>query len=87
MRSAQVPRPDPPRPRPDPPRPRPGPPRPDRDGPLLTQRAAVVFPPAAPAGIGSAVLAALAGNAWPVAVGVGGGTTAAAVLSFKEIIG
>jgi hypothetical protein len=46
-----------------------------------------VFPPAAPAGIGSAVLAALAGNAWPVAVGVGGGTTAAAVLSFKEIIG
>ncbi|MGW2641523.1 hypothetical protein [Streptomyces sp. NPDC001348] len=59
----------------------------DRDGPLLTQRAAVVFLLAAMAGVGAGVLAALAGNAWPVAVSVGGGAAASAVLFFKEIIG
>ncbi|MEU0256835.1 hypothetical protein ABZ299_31160, partial [Streptomyces sp. NPDC006184] len=55
-------------------------------GPLLTQRAAMVFLLAALAGIGATVLAALAGNAWPVAVSVGSGTSATAVLFFREII-
>jgi hypothetical protein len=62
-------------------------PRPDRDGPLLTQRAAIVFLLAVLVGFGAAVLAALAGNAWPVAVSVGGSATATAVLFFREIIG
>ncbi|WP_030347449.1 MULTISPECIES: hypothetical protein, partial [unclassified Streptomyces] len=61
--------------------------RPDRDGPLLTQRAALVFLLAALAGAGATVLAALAGNPWPVALSVGGGTAGSAVLFFKEIIG
>ncbi|MEU6668884.1 hypothetical protein [Streptomyces sp. NPDC046727] len=61
--------------------------RPDPDGPLLTQRAAIVFLLAALAGIGATVLAALAGNVWPVAVSVGSGTAATAVLFFKQIIG
>ncbi|MFF9769314.1 hypothetical protein ACIGXF_18275 [Streptomyces sp. NPDC053086] len=60
--------------------------RPERDGPLLTQRAAIVFLLAALAGIGATVLAALAGSGWPVAVSAGGGTAATAVLFFKEII-
>jgi hypothetical protein len=61
--------------------------RPEGDGPLLTQRAAIVFLLAALAGVGATVLAALAGNVWPVAVSVGCGTAATAVLFFKEIIG
>ncbi|MEU0073266.1 hypothetical protein ABZ027_27495 [Streptomyces sp. NPDC006332] len=59
----------------------------DRDGPLLTQRAAIVFLLGALVGIGATVLAALGGNAWPVAVSVGGGAAATAVLFFREIIG
>ncbi|MBY8845899.1 hypothetical protein [Streptomyces sp. SP2-10] len=58
----------------------------ERDGPLLAQRAAIVFLPAAPAGLGAAGLAALSGSVWPVAVSVGGGTAATAVLFLKEII-
>ncbi|MBL1107654.1 hypothetical protein JK361_24145 [Streptomyces sp. 5-8] len=58
----------------------------ERDGPLLAQRAAIVFLPAAPAGLGAAVLAELSGSVWPVAVSVGGGTAATAVLFLKEII-
>jgi hypothetical protein len=61
-------------------------PQPDRDGPLLTQRAAIVFLLAALVGIGATVLAALAGTTWPVAVSVGSGSAASAVLFFKEII-
>ncbi|AYN42157.1 hypothetical protein D9753_28370 [Streptomyces dangxiongensis] len=61
-------------------------PRPERAGPLLTQRAAMVFLLAALAGIGATVLAALAGDVWPVAVSVGSGTAATAVLFFREII-
>ncbi|MFG2355471.1 hypothetical protein [Streptomyces sp. NPDC048521] len=61
--------------------------RPERNGPLLTQRAALVFLLAALAGVGATVLAALAGNPWPVAVSVGCGAAATAVLFFKEIIG
>ncbi|MFG2131337.1 hypothetical protein ACGFNV_26460 [Streptomyces sp. NPDC048751] len=57
-----------------------------RDGSLLTQRAAVVFLLAALVGIGATVLSALAGNAWPVAVSVGGGVVAPAVLFFNQII-
>ncbi|MEV7690491.1 hypothetical protein ACFW1F_08595 [Streptomyces bungoensis] len=60
--------------------------RPGGDGPLLTQRAALVFLLAALAGIGATVLAFLAGKAWPVAVSVGGGTAASAVLFFQQII-
>ncbi|MFI0811760.1 hypothetical protein [Streptomyces echinatus] len=65
--------------------------RPDRErpgpaGPLLTQRAAIVFLLAALAGVGATVLTALSGTVWPVAVSVGGGTAASAVLFFKEII-
>ncbi|CAM5567806.1 hypothetical protein SALBM311S_02032 [Streptomyces alboniger] len=60
--------------------------RPERDGPLLTQRAAIVFLLAALVGIGATVLAALAGKPWPVAVSVGSGAAATAVLFFKEII-
>ncbi|MEV6804828.1 hypothetical protein ACH4NF_13300 [Streptomyces sp. NPDC017248] len=60
--------------------------RPGGDGPLLTQRAAIVFLLAALAGTGAAVLAALAGNAWPVAVSAGAASGASAVLFFKEII-
>ncbi|MFI5686377.1 hypothetical protein [Streptomyces sp. NPDC051636] len=60
--------------------------RPDRDGPLLTQRAAIVFLLAALVGIGATVLAALAGNPWPVTVSLGSGSAATAVLFFKEII-
>lgn len=63
-----------------------GRPRPDRDGPLLTQRAAIVFLLAALVGVGGGVLAALAGNAWPVAVSAGGGAAGTAVLFFREII-
>jgi hypothetical protein len=61
--------------------------RPDRDGPLLSQRAALVFLLAALAGLGAAVLAALAGNPWPVAVGVGGGAAGSSVVLFKDING
>ncbi|AGS68577.1 hypothetical protein [Streptomyces collinus] len=61
--------------------------RPERDGPLLTQRAALVFLLAALAGVGAAVLAALAGNAWPVAVSLGCGAAVTGVMFFKEIIG
>ncbi|GGR73809.1 hypothetical protein GCM10010269_10960 [Streptomyces humidus] len=57
-----------------------------RDGPLLTQRAAVVFLLAALVGIGATALSVLAGNAWPVAVSVGGGVVAPAVLFFNQII-
>ncbi|MGI5371217.1 hypothetical protein [Streptomyces iakyrus] len=57
-----------------------------RDGPLLSQRAAIVFLLAALVGIGATVLAALAGNVWPVAVSVGGGVVAPAVLFFNQII-
>ncbi|MFB0615267.1 hypothetical protein [Streptomyces sp. AGS-58] len=74
------------RPSPERDRPRPERTRPERAGPLLTQRAAMVFLLAALAGIGATVLAALAGNAWPVAVSVGSGTSATAVLFFREII-
>ncbi|MEU3827242.1 hypothetical protein GT045_05970 [Streptomyces sp. SID486] len=56
------------------------------DGPLLTQRAAIVFLLAALAGVGATVLAVLSGSVWPVAVSVGSGTAATAVLFFKEII-
>ncbi|MDQ0712101.1 MULTISPECIES: hypothetical protein [Streptomyces] len=59
---------------------------PGRDGPLISQRAAIVFLLAALAGIGATVLAALAGNVWPVAVSVGGGVVAPAVLFFNQII-
>ncbi|MEU2063354.1 hypothetical protein [Streptomyces sp. NPDC013455] len=59
---------------------------PERNEPLLTQRAAIVFLLAALAGIGATVLASLAGNVWPVAVSVGCGTAASAVLFFREII-
>lgn len=58
--------------------------RPGGGGPLLTQRAALVF---LLAGAGAGVLAALAGSAWPVAVSAGAGTAASGVLFFKEIIG
>jgi fatty acid desaturase len=61
--------------------------RPERNGPLLTQRAALVFLLAALAGVGATVLAALSGSPWPVAVSVGCGAAATAVLFFKEIIG
>ncbi|MEU3412184.1 MULTISPECIES: hypothetical protein [unclassified Streptomyces] len=61
--------------------------RPGGDGPLLTQRAAIVFLLAALAGVGAAVLAALAGSAWPVAVSAGAGAAVSGVLFFKEIIG
>jgi hypothetical protein len=37
-------------------------------------------------GIGATVLAALAGHVWPVAVSVGGGVVAPAVLFFNQII-
>ncbi|MEU5637752.1 hypothetical protein ACIA8I_34635 [Streptomyces rishiriensis] len=57
-----------------------------RDGPLLTQRAAVVFLLAALVGIGATALSVLAGNTWPVAVSVGGGVVAPAVLFFHQII-
>ncbi|WP_037670712.1 hypothetical protein [Streptomyces griseus] len=57
-----------------------------RGGPLLTQRAAIVFLLATLVGIGATVLSALAGNAWPVAVSVGGGVVAPAVLFFHQII-
>ncbi|MFD0392988.1 hypothetical protein ACFQ3Z_11610 [Streptomyces nogalater] len=60
--------------------------RPGENGPLLTQRAAIVFLLAALAGLAAAVLAALVGGAWPVAVSAGAGTAASAVLFFKEII-
>ncbi|MFF7312834.1 hypothetical protein [Streptomyces sp. NPDC008137] len=58
----------------------------DGNGPLLSQRAAVVFLLAALVGIGAAVLSCLAGNVWPVAVGVGCGASAVAVVLFNEII-
>ncbi|GAB1334741.1 hypothetical protein ACE1SV_13310 [Streptomyces sp. E-15] len=61
--------------------------RPDGDGPLLTQRAALVFLLAALSGLGAAVLAALAGSGWPVAVTVGATGSASGVLFFKQIIG
>ncbi|MEU1178321.1 hypothetical protein ABZ464_11800 [Streptomyces sp. NPDC005820] len=60
--------------------------RPGQEGTLLSQRAAIVFLLAALVGIGATVLAALAGNAWPVAVSVGGGVVAPAVLFFNQII-
>ncbi|MGW2952602.1 hypothetical protein [Streptomyces eurythermus] len=60
--------------------------RPGGGGPLLTQRAAVVFLLAGLAGAAAGVLAALAGSPWPVAVSAGAGTAASAVLFFKEII-
>ena len=66
--------------------PKPNRPQPERDGPLLTQRAAIVFLLAVLVGIGATVLAALAGNPWPVAVSVGSGAAATAVLFFQEII-
>ncbi|MFF7043650.1 hypothetical protein [Streptomyces massasporeus] len=56
------------------------------DGPLLSQRTAIVFLLAALVGVGATVLAALAGNMWPVAVSVGGGVVAPAVLFFNQII-
>ncbi|MEU7719837.1 hypothetical protein [Streptomyces tibetensis] len=59
---------------------------PGRDGPLLSQRAAIVFLLAALTGIGATVLAVLAGHVWPVAVSVGGGVVAPAVLFFNQII-
>lgn len=59
---------------------------PGREGPLISQRAAIVFLLAALAGIGATVLAVLAGNVWPVAVSVGGGVVAPAVLFFNQII-
>ncbi|MEV3969459.1 hypothetical protein AB0K68_15115 [Streptomyces sp. NPDC050698] len=59
---------------------------PGRDGPLLSQRAAIVFLLAALVGIGATVLAALAGHVWPVAVSVGGGVLAPAVMFFNQII-
>ena len=49
-------------------------------------RAAIVFLLAALVGIGATVLAAPAGNVWPVAVSVGGGVVAPAVLFFNQII-
>jgi hypothetical protein len=58
----------------------------DRNGPLLSQRAAVVFLLAALVGVGAAVLSALAGNAWPLAVSVGSGASAMAVVFFNQII-
>ncbi|MFF8999487.1 hypothetical protein [Streptomyces achromogenes] len=61
--------------------------RPDGDGPLLTQRAAIVFLLAALAGAGAGVLAALAGSPWPVAVSAGAGAAGYGVHLFKEIIG
>ncbi|MFB7248089.1 hypothetical protein CW362_23040 [Streptomyces populi] len=61
-------------------------PQPDRDGPLLTQRAAIVFLLAALVGIGATVLTVLSDKGWPVAVSVGSGSAASAVLFFKEII-
>ncbi|GAA2461782.1 hypothetical protein ACIBAI_17185 [Streptomyces sp. NPDC051041] len=54
--------------------------------PLLSQRAAVVFLLAALVGVGAAVLAVLAGNVWPLAVSVGGGAGAMAVVFFNQII-
>lgn len=59
---------------------------PDRDGPLLSQRTAIVFLLAALVGTGATVLAVLAGNVWPVAVSVGAGVVAPAVLFFNQII-
>lgn len=61
-------------------------PRRDPNDPLLSQRAAMVFLLAALVGIGAAVLAALAGNVWPLAVSVGSGAGAMAVLFFNQII-
>ncbi|MEU1849478.1 hypothetical protein ABZ499_09405 [Streptomyces sp. NPDC019990] len=61
-------------------------PRRDANDPLLSQRAAMVFLLAALVGIGAAVLAALAGNVWPLAVSVGSGAGAMAVLFFNQII-
>lgn len=61
--------------------------RSDRDGPLLTQRAALVFLLAALAGVGATVLAVLADTPWPAALSLGCGASATAVLFFKEIIG
>jgi hypothetical protein len=46
----------------------------------------MVFLLAALVGIGAAVLSALAGNAWPLAVSVGSGASAMAVLFFNQII-
>jgi hypothetical protein len=46
----------------------------------------MVFLLAALVGIGATVLAALAGNVWPVVVSVGGGVVAPAVLFFNQII-
>jgi hypothetical protein len=60
---------------------------PDRDGPLLTQRAAIVFLLAALVGVGATLLTALAGNGWPVALSAGCGAAASAVLFFRTIIG
>ncbi|WP_037835550.1 MULTISPECIES: hypothetical protein [unclassified Streptomyces] len=61
-------------------------PRRDANDPLLSQRAAMVFLLAALVGIGAAVLAALAGNVWPLAVSVGSGAGAMAVMFFNQII-
>ncbi|MGW0862456.1 MULTISPECIES: hypothetical protein [Streptomyces] len=58
----------------------------DGNGPLLSQRAAVVFLLAALVGIGAGVLSCVAGNAWPLAVSVGGGASAMAVVFFNQII-
>ncbi|MFI8191539.1 hypothetical protein ACIF8T_22420 [Streptomyces sp. NPDC085946] len=58
----------------------------DGGRPLLSQRAAVVFLLAALVGVGAAVLAALAGNVWPLAVSVGSGASAMAVVFFDQII-
>ncbi|MCT9140044.1 hypothetical protein [Streptomyces violarus] len=62
--------------------------RPQRDGngPLLSQRAAMVFLLAALVGIGAAALTSLAGNVWPLAVSAGCGAGAMAVLFFNQII-
>ncbi|MFJ8049039.1 hypothetical protein [Streptomyces luteogriseus] len=53
---------------------------------MLSQRAAVVFLLATLVGIGAAVLSCLAGNAWPLAVSVGSGASAMAVVFFNQII-
>jgi len=46
----------------------------------------MVFLLAVLVGVGATVLAVLAGKGWPVAVSVGGGVVAPAVLFFDQII-
>ncbi|WP_316784562.1 hypothetical protein [Streptomyces sasae] len=61
-------------------------PQPDGNGPLLNQRAAMIFLLGVLVGIGAGCLTLLATSPWPVAVTTGAAATAGAVLFFDRII-